>query len=177
MNKIFFILLFISIHVNMFADNIAIIYIDLSDRPNLERVIEITEQIVSTTTTDEFLVFISFEGKPILIDDINKIDIELSKINVTPSSPDINKNIDALNALITKKGYLKNNQVTFSFLLTANDRANIFINRFLLTNRVISREGLINNVNVGIYPFGDKNTEEYKSNYKIFKEKKYDIKN
>lgn len=177
MNKIFFIILFVSLHVNLFADNITIIYIDISDRPNLERVIEITKQIVYSNTTDEFLVFISYGNEPILIDDINNIEEELIKLNETPSPPFINDDIDKLNTIISKRSFLKNNNVTFNFLLTPSNSANIFINRLLLTNRLINRDGLISNIGVNVYPFGDRETEEYKSNCKIFKEKKYEIKN
>lgn len=167
-----------SLHINIYADNITLIYIDLSDRPDLERVEEIVkeikEQIVSSNTTCEFIVFIT-NGleKPIVTDDINKVK-EL--LNETPTVIDHNKDIRELNEIIYKESCnLKKNNVSFNFLLTPSNRAKTFINRFLLTNGLINRDGLISNIEVNIYPFGDKETEEYKSNCKIFKEKKYEI--
>jgi hypothetical protein len=175
MNKIIFTLLFLFLQLKAFADTITLVYIDLSDRPNLESVLQFTDQIITSNDTDEYIVFISYDDKAKIVYDVDKIEQVLRSINETPSKPFINDEIESINELMYKRNILKNNKVHFSFLLTPSNRANRFINRLLLTNRLVDREGLDSDVKVSIYPFGDKETEEYKSNCNIFKEKKYEI--
>tara|TARA_B110000967_G_C18784129_1_gene509855 strand:- start:316 stop:849 length:534 start_codon:yes stop_codon:yes gene_type:complete len=175
MNKIIFTLLLLFLHFKVSADGITFIYIDLSDSPNKERVQQLTEKIVKSNQTYEFIIFISNDVEPILIDEVDKIQEVISSINQVPSKPYINKDIELINELMYKRNILKNNKVHFNFLLTPTNSANRFINKLLLTNRLVDREGLDSDVKVSIYPFGDKETEEYKSNCNIFKEKKYEI--
>ncbi len=175
MNNIYITLLFFFLQFKVSADSITFIYIDLSDRPNLERVQQLTEQIVRSHQTDEYLVFISYADEPILIDDVDKIQEVIGSINQAPSKPFINKDIERINELISKRNILKNNEVHFSFFLTPTHSSKVFINRFLLSNRLVGRDGLKSGINVSIYPFGDQESEEFKTICTIFKEKKYEI--
>ena len=107
MNKIIFTLLFLFLQLKAFADTITLVYIDLSDRPNLESVLQFTDQIITSNDTDEYIVFISYDDEAKIVYDVDKIEQVLRSINETPSKPFINDEIESINKLIYKRNILK----------------------------------------------------------------------
>ena len=148
MNKVYLILIFVLWWNVSFSSNY-IIYIDLSDNSiNRDNIISQTKQIINSNNTENFIVFISNGVNPIIINDYVKLDKALNELLYmsNPSSPDMNYDIDTLNSLMNRKSFINNKLepkelIKLYFFIIPNSKNEIFIQRFLLSNRLTSKMG------------------------------------
>jgi hypothetical protein len=169
-----------------------VIYIDVSNIENLQEVVEITNDIIKSKPNENFIIYISNDDNPIIITNRERLNEELKNIfYIHPSIPMYNEEIKALNELLGNNNYCNNIEtqtsnlsqkeiVNFYFILNLNqsieyNQTKYFIDKLMLTNRLMFQHKLINNVKLKVY------YDTNKSNYKIkqlsstYKIKKYEI--
>ena len=177
MKRLILLFIFIIYSIYSKADTI-IVYIDVSDNPNKEEIIRQTKILIQNKN-DEFIVFISNDNTPIIINNTDYLDTDLNKLfYISPSSPSIDDDTDTLNYYIDYIGIKTNStkQISFYFYTTPTTKTNSLISRILLSNRLANSNGLKDNVNVNIIFDKNKETIETKKNYELFKIRKYEIK-
>ncbi len=172
MNKSVYTLFFSILMLSGFADT-HIIYVDLSaDRSRVDvvfkKISDISDQF---SANDKMLLFVSNTGRPLITtvtqgindrasEEINSRREEL-RYMLRPLKPNAFRDIDTLNAILSQHQLLPDvnhesrrigSKVFLHFFLNPNDsQTEALVNAFLISNRLITEQGLSNNCIVRVY--------------------------
>jgi hypothetical protein len=145
------------------------IYVDFSSTKKLSKLSE-KVNVVAKDFNDPFVLFLSNDNAPVIIRGNEGIDNGLGQMfSLRPSSPDFVADIDTINAIFSNSNIINglnntstasNYQVKLFFFLSAEKFEQNYLNknlidRLLLTNRLVSKDGLKDGVHVTIFLDGD----------------------
>lgn len=141
------------------------IYVDFSSTKKLSKLSE-KVKTVAKDFNEPFVLFISNDNAPIIIKENASVENGLNQIfSLRPSSPDFINEIDTINATFSnlnlnlglhQQGSSSNDKAIFYFFLNTekfeqNFQNKNLIDRLLLTNQLISKVGVIKDVEVIIF--------------------------
>lgn len=147
--------------------SVNVIYVDFSATKNLNKLSEEVFEIAKKAEGD-VLLFLSNDKYPIIIKDKNEIKNALNEISsLRPSKPDFFDEADTINTILSTEKLLSNflkkeesgaigEIVNFFFFLNA-EQSNLyrqdkyFVNRILLSNRLLNKAGLSRRSTVNLY--------------------------
>lgn len=177
---------------NLMADK-TFIYIDVSNINRLDKVKEITKKIVDSIGYQDYIVYISNGENPIVIENQKRSRLKnsLKQLNsINPSQPNLNIEINSINKILTKKGWVREvndeNRVLneeFNFVFISNlseiidyDLTTRFIDKLILSNRLLSKGKLIENSTLKVFADNQDSTVNIKSLKTTYQIRNYGIK-
>ncbi|PCJ82009.1 MAG: hypothetical protein COA49_03340 [Bacteroidetes bacterium] len=175
--------------VNLHASK-TFIYIDNSNIRDIDKVIKQTEDIIRASNYDNFIVYISNDKSPIILNSLESLSQDLKQLySISPSSPQVLFEVNMISE--TLETYFPDIQsrnydstlseeinMYFIFDLTHSieyDQTKTLINKVLLSNRLKFEPGLVKGLNVTAY-YNDNFKQEEKSIISnIYKKQGYEI--
>lgn len=141
------------------------IYLDVSEIKRLDKVADLTKEIVKENSADGFILYVSNGNKPIVINSRSSLKTGLKRLMyINPSKPIPNDDIRKINKLFSQKRILKNINkndslrnvdMKFYFILNLNqsvdnNQIKTIVDRLLLTNRLLVNNKLTKGCKVTI---------------------------
>lgn len=139
---------------------INVIYIDKNKIPDVKSIIVVVKKILQEKPNEDFMVYISNDMDPIIIHDMDMLSRDLEILyRITPSEPNCSEDAIKITYEINKKHKIQNEiefneKVHLFFILDASKSSlqkKKLIQRFLLINGWMNKNGLSENIKVSLY--------------------------
>jgi hypothetical protein len=136
----------------------------MSNIDHLDSISNIISRIVEENQSDDFILYISNNSNPIIVYSKREIESSLKKLSsLYTSLPDIDDEIDRINEVFDRQKLFldftnkeNTDELDFYFIMDYEktkmyNLITRFINKLLLTNRLITGDGLATGIQVTVY--------------------------